>query len=1032
MRRAPYLVATLLVAGVCLADAPEVTVPSLSGPTPVIDGVLEDDAWAGAAVIEDFTLLGEPDKTPTQDTRVRLVHGGEALYAGFECAEANMDELTAELTERDAAVWSEDCVELFISPRHDGEEYYHLVVNALGTIRDERGKDETWDCAARAAARQAEDGWTVELLVPMAEMRLPWDVDKHWRLNITRNERPHEELSTWAPIGGKSFHEPELFGHLRGFRADFGELLRVQALAQIGDIRRDLAALRTAALPYERVAQGRVALGRSDRLMGEAARIADDLREETDSQRLRQRAADTARLTEESERLGRLVARLPLIEAAGDRGYVVSQASTMDKIAPTADFTGRPADSVEVSLAAGEHEAAQVVIVPADRALNGVAVSATEMRGPDGATIGGERITVRRVGYVNVTRSTSKAPLGPGLVPDPLLAADPFAVPRDEVRSIWVDVHAAPDQPAGIYRGALTVRPANAGELTVPLIARVWDFALPRASWLRTSYGLGFDLSAFYPEVTPGPGRPGWWSAGTWSGADIEGRPNYFGEIELTKDFDTEVKHGGRNSVRVEITRVERGTHEAPRFAYYTPPLELQPGDEYTFELWYRTAPGEDPQAHWWMPDGGNGALEPTDGQWRQATGRFIMGGDGTTRVYIRVSQVGTAWFDDARLSPAGEPERNLLGNPGFEMGRFTSEELMRDYRDNCLAHRCSPTGIGSPSITTDEDGEVAIDWTRFDERLARCIERGLTGFNISWCRLPSGWGKVAGFEEGDREAIERATALLEQTQAHLVKRGWEGLGYIYTIDEPGADAFDEVKQAFGLSHQVAPQLKTLLTYGYGASRPIEPGNPRYAELAGYVDVHVPHSDCYEPIYLQQRREAGDEIWAYVCISAQRPWLNNWAIDYPGTDHRVLFWQLFDKQITGFLYWRITYWAENPWEEPMTYPGGNGDGSLIYPGEDGPVDSIRWELNRDGIEDYDMLAMLQEAADRLKEQGKITAARRARSALDISRVTSDWLEYSEDPAIVEAQRERVAEALGEALAALGERTLEPPHAVAGR
>ncbi len=1029
MRIVAGILATLLAAATCLANAPEVTVPRLSGPPPVIDGTLDDDAWAKAAVVEDFTLLGEPERAPTHGTRVRLLHDDRALYAAFECAEAKMGEVVAELTERDAPLWSEDCVELFLSPRDDGEGYYHIIANARGTIRDERGKDETWDCAARAAATRGDDGWTLELLVPVANMELPADADAHWRLNITRNECPHGELSTWAPIAGKSFHEPDLFGHLRGFEADFGTLLRAQALEEVADIQRDLSALRTAALPDEAIEEGRVALGRSARLMDEGRRIAADLGGASDSDQMRSQAAEVEHLAEQSKSLSRLVARLPLIEAAGERGYVISQVSTMQKIAPTADFAGEPSDSVQVSLAGGEHEAAQVVIVPAGRALNEVAVSGTPLQGPNGATIPGERVRIRRVEYVDVTRSTSKAPLGPGRVPDPLVEADTFSVPGDEVRCIWVEVHAAPDQRAGVYQGALTINPANAEALEVPLTARVWDFSLPRTSWLRTSYGLGFDVSKFYPDITPGPGRPRWWSAGTWSGADMEGRPNYFGEIELSKDFDTEVKHGGRNSVRVEITRTERGTHEAPRFAYYTPKLQLQPETEYVFDLWYRTAPGEDPAAHWWMPNGGSGALEPTDGEWQQATGRFTAGGDGTTRVYIRVSEVGTAWFDDARLSPADEPDRNLLGNPGLEMGRFSAEDLMRDYRRNFLAHRCSPTGVGSPSITRSEDGEIAIDWTSFDERMERLVEQGLTGFNISWCRLPSGWGEVAGFEEGDREAIERATALLEKTRAHLVERGWEDLGYIYTIDEPGAKAFDEVKQAFGLSHEVAPELKTLLTYGYGASRPIEPGNPRYAELAGYVDIHVPHSDCYEPIYLQQRREAGDEIWAYVCISAQRPWLNNWAIDYPGTDHRVLFWQLFDKEVTGFLYWRATYWTENPWEEPMTYPGGNGDGSLLYPGEDGPVDSIRWELNRDGIEDYDMLAMLKDAADRLEQQGDAAAGGRARAALDASDVTTDWLEYTDDPKVVEARRLKVAEALENALNALGERTLQPPHAV---
>ena len=87
----------------------------------------------------------------------------------------------------------------------------------------------------------------------------------------------------------------------------------------------------------------------------------------------------------------------------------------------------------------------------------------------------------------------------------------------------------------------------------------------------------------------------------------------------------------------------ERGTHEDPRFTCYVPSLELQVGEEYGFGICYRAAPGDDPPAHWWMPDVGSGALEPADGQWRQAMGHFRMGGDGATRLHIRVSQVGTA-----------------------------------------------------------------------------------------------------------------------------------------------------------------------------------------------------------------------------------------------------------------------------------------------------------------------------------------------------------------------------------------------------
>ncbi|HJN14374.1 MAG TPA: DUF4091 domain-containing protein, partial [Armatimonadota bacterium] len=40
--------------------------------------------------------------------------------------------------------------------------------------------------------------------------------------------------------------------------------------------------------------------------------------------------------------------------------------------------------------------------------------------------------------------------------------------------------------------------------------------------------------------------------------------------------------------------------------------------------------------------------------------------------------------------------------------------------------------------------------------------------------------------------------------------------------------------------------------------------------------------------------------------------------------------------------------------------GRNGDGYFIYPGPDGPLTSLRFEIMRDGVEDYDCLRMLEE------------------------------------------------------------------------
>jgi len=67
----------------------------------------------------------------------------------------------------------------------------------------------------------------------------------------------------------------------------------------------------------------------------------------------------------------------------------------------------------------------------------------------------------------------------------------------------------------------------------------------------------------------------------------------------------------------------------------------------------------------------------------------------------------------------------------------------------------------------------------------------------------------------------------------------------------------------------------------------------------------------------------------------------------------------------GILYWATDNWTKvdcDPWSETETFPTGNGDGSLLYPGRDfkGPVASMRLKMLREGLEDYELLARLGE------------------------------------------------------------------------
>jgi hypothetical protein len=453
----------------------------------------------------------------------------------------------------------------------------------------------------------------------------------------------------------------------------------------------------------------------------------------------------------------------------------------------------------------------------------------------------------------------------------------------------------------------------------------------------------------------------------------------------------------------------------------------VAPNTEYTLTAWYRTEALADGLAQVHVHTHGVGQPLPAAADWTPVRLTFNSGEASEARIYLCNSGVGSAFFDDVALEPAAETATSGADNgtqkgsgsvvspsEGFEeSGEYEDRErLLRDYRLNSLAHRCSDMDVAAPAISVQPDGAVAIDWAEFDREIEFYLSRGLNAFNVHWARVPGGWGTVNAV---DPQALALSAGILRQTQEHLAERGWLDLAYLYTIDEPGRDAFPDVKQAFEHVNRAAPRLKRLLTFGYGASRPVRPNNPLYRALEGYVDIWVPHSDCFEPEYLESRRRAGDEIWEYVCISAQKPYANMWGVDFPGSDPRVVFWQCYAEEITGFLYWATNYWEKDPWQDPLTYPGGNGDGSLLYPGPDGPIDSLRWETVRDGIEDYDYLRLLEGLAQQTTDPG---AQRRARELLDVSPVTRSFTDYTTSPETIETQRARLG------------RTIE--HLTAGR
>ena len=109
-----------------------------------------------------------------------------------------------------------------------------------------------------------------------------------------------------------------------------------------------------------------------------------------------------------------------------------------------------------------------------------------------------------------------------------------------------------------------------------------------------------------------------------------------------------------------------------------------------------------------------------------------------------------------------------------------------------------------------------------------------------------------------------------------------------------------------------------------------------------------------------------DKFAVYYCCTIKEN-LSNRFIALPGLRTRILGLQCYMHNVAGFLHWGYNFWNSvnsltpiNPWrvqDAVGAYPA--GDGFVVYPGENGPLDSLRLEILSDGWQDY-RIALLAE------------------------------------------------------------------------
>ena len=161
---------------------------------------------------------------PQQETSVRAVWDADELRVLFHAADTHA---WATLTARDAPLYEEEVVEVFLDPAGDLESYFEIEVNPLNAVldlvlrrnRSGYAKDFAWRCEGlRTAVVKSAAAWSAEFSIPFRSLSAaPPEAGDRWRVTFCRIDRPPgvpRELSAWSPTGRATFHTPERFGIL--------------------------------------------------------------------------------------------------------------------------------------------------------------------------------------------------------------------------------------------------------------------------------------------------------------------------------------------------------------------------------------------------------------------------------------------------------------------------------------------------------------------------------------------------------------------------------------------------------------------------------------------------------------------------------------------------------------------------------------------------------------------------------------------------------------------------------------------------
>lgn len=213
MRRTLALAASATLAALLGSGAlaqPRAHRPAADVPALRIDGRLDDGAWQQAPVHDAFVQYLPLDRQPVPQgyrTTMQLVVEEHALVIGIRAWDPRPQEIRAPLMRRDKVARDQDFVSVLIDPVGSRRAAQFIRVSAAGVLTDgmfmasTNKEDFAPDFDVEAAVQRLDDGYSVELRLPLMTLRYPYEGGAPWRLMATRSiPRDQSILLVSAPL----------------------------------------------------------------------------------------------------------------------------------------------------------------------------------------------------------------------------------------------------------------------------------------------------------------------------------------------------------------------------------------------------------------------------------------------------------------------------------------------------------------------------------------------------------------------------------------------------------------------------------------------------------------------------------------------------------------------------------------------------------------------------------------------------------------------------------------------------------------